>query len=173
MNLVWKPSNEKSFAFSFRCLSFSPSNKSGLGKLWQILDFMFTFENLIFRWTLYKVDISIKQTLVMHQWCPFYRGSTVASWVQTHWVQPKILVLINFLSLNFTSMEIKRGRVSSSQNERTWGGECSKTNWGKQGGQNLGILSEHTFWMSPYANHVACIIDQHFPEKSRHTTIRD
>ena len=79
VNLVWKPSNEKSFAFSFRCLSFSPSNKSGLGKLWQILDFMFTFEDLIFRWTLYKVDISIKQTLVMHQWCPFYRDSTVAS----------------------------------------------------------------------------------------------
>ena len=43
-------------------------------------------------------------------------------------------------------MEIKRGRVSSSQNERTLGGGCSKTNWGKQGGgQNLGILSEHTF----------------------------
>ena len=48
--------------------------------------------------------------------------------------------------------------MSSSQNERTLGegeegGEgSSKTNKGEQGGkgsQNLEILSERTFWMSP------------------------
>ena len=43
-------------------------------------------------------------------------------------------------------MEIKRGRVSSSQNERTLGGGARKqTGANKGGGQNLGILSEHTF----------------------------
>ena len=47
----------------------------------------------------------------MHQWCPVYRDS---------FVQPKTLVLIiNFFSLNFTSVEIEGERVSSSQNKRT------------------------------------------------------
>ena len=64
-----------------------------------------------------------------------------------------LLLIINFFSLNFTSIEIQGEKVSSSQNERTLGegalGVCSKTNKGKQGGiQNLGILSELTFWMS-------------------------
>ena len=71
-------------------------------------------------------------------------------------MQPKILVLIiNFLSLNFTSIEIEGERVSSNQNEHTkgvrGGGENSKTNKGEQGGregQNLWILIERTFWMS-------------------------
>ena len=57
----------------------------------------------------------------MHQWCPLYRDSTVAVW-KTHWVQPKILVLvINFFALNFTSIEIVGQRMSSSQNERSLG----------------------------------------------------
>ena len=51
-------------------------------------------------------------------------------------------------------MEIEGERVSSSQNERTYRGEwCFKTtraNKGERGGgQNSGILSERTFWMSP------------------------
>ena len=51
--------------------------------------------------------------------CPLYGDSTVASW-KTHWVQTKILsLIINFFSLNFTSIEIERERVSSSQSERT------------------------------------------------------
>ena len=64
----------------------------------------------------------------MHQWCPVYRDS---------FVQPKTLVLIiNFFSLNFTSVEIEGERVSSSQNKHTMGGGgggggmCSKTNKG-------------------------------------------
>ena len=88
---------------------------------------------------------------------------------ETRWVQPRILLLIiNFFSLNFTSIKIEGERGSSSQNERTIGGRgaqkrtkmnkrgrgegCSKTNKdeqeGKGGGQNSGILSERTFWMS-------------------------
>ena len=59
-----------------------------------------------------------------------------------HRVQPKILVLIsNFFSLNFTSIEIEGEMVSSSQNDRTlagweggWG-ECSKMNKDEQGGR--------------------------------------
>ena len=74
---------------------------------------------LTFWWTLFKAVISMKQTLVMHQWCPLYRDSTVAS-KKTRRVQPKILVLIsNFISLNSTSIEIEGERRSSSQNERT------------------------------------------------------
>ena len=91
-------------------------------------------------------------TFVIHQWCPLHRDSTVAS--TTRWVQPKIL------SLNFTSIKIEGGKVNSSQNECTLGGEgggARKMNkGGEQGGgregggcQNLGILSERTFWMSP------------------------
>ena len=57
----------------------------------------------------------------MHRWCPLYRDSTVASW-KTCWVQPEILVLIiNFFSLNFTSIEIEGERVSSTQNKHTLG----------------------------------------------------
>ena len=58
--------------------------------------------------------------------------------------------MINFFSLNFTSIEIESERVSSSQNERTFGGgvlvnEQGQT-WGREGGgQNSGILSERTF----------------------------
>ena len=70
-----------------------------------------------------------------------------------HRVQPKILVLIsNFFSLNFTSIETEGERGSSSQNERTFGeggaggagGVSTRTRKKKVGGggQNSGILSE-------------------------------
>ena len=59
---------------------------------------------------------------------------------------------MNLFSLNVTSMEIQRERVSSSQNEHKLGGGggCSKTKTNKdeqggRGGQNLVILSECTF----------------------------
>ena len=49
------------------------------------------------------------------------------------------VLIINFLSLNFTSIEIEGERVSCSQNERALGG-------GRGGGcQNSGILSERPF----------------------------
>ena len=68
--------------------------------------------------------------------------------------QPKILVLtINFFSLNLISREIEGDRASFSQNKRTLqgrGGAQKRTRANKgRGGQNSGILSEHTFWMPP------------------------
>ena len=47
-----------------------------------------------------------------------------------------LVLIINFFSLNFTSIEMDGERVSSRQNERTLGGGegCSKTNKGEQGG---------------------------------------
>ena len=111
---------------------------------------------LVFRWTLYKADISIKQTFVMQQWCPLYRDCIAAS-KKTSWVHRKILVLvINSFSLNFTSREIDRKRGRSRVLAKTnvlWRGARGgglKTSKGKQGGrrggQNLGILGERTFW---------------------------
>ena len=89
-------------------------------------------------------------TFVTHQWCPLYRDSIVAS-QKTRWVQPKILVLIiNFFSLNFLSIEIEG--ESSSQNERTLGWGVLENEQGQtrgRGGQNSGIMRERTFWMSP------------------------
>ena len=68
----------------------------------------------MFRWTLYKADISIKQTLL---------SCTNGVQFRDSFVQPKTLVLIiNFFSLNFTSVEIEGERVSSSQNKHTLGG---------------------------------------------------
>ena len=76
---------------------------------------------------------------------------------ETRWVQPRILLLIiNFFSLNFTSIKIEGERGSSSQNERTIGGRGAQKRTkmnkrGRGGGQNSGILSdlsERTFWMS-------------------------
>ena len=58
------------------------------------------------RWNSYKTSISIKWTLL--SWCLLYKDSTVASW-KRRWVQPKILVVINFLSLNLTSIGIEGG----------------------------------------------------------------
>ena len=91
----------------------------------------------------------------MHQSCPLYRDFTMAS-LRTRWIKLKILVLItNFFSLNFTSIEIGGERVGSNQKERTFGdgGGGSKTNKDKQGGrdgaENSGILSERTCWMFP------------------------
>ena len=57
VNLVWRLYNEKDFAFSLIFLSFGPSKKSGLGKSWQIVDFMFTFEDFWF-----LDGLSIKRT---------------------------------------------------------------------------------------------------------------
>ena len=37
----------------------------------------FAFRPNDLRKNLYKVDISIKRTHFLHQWCPFYRDSTV------------------------------------------------------------------------------------------------
>ena len=51
------------------------------------------------------------------------------------------MLIINFFSLNFTSVEIEGERVSSSQNERSlevgggWG--CSKMNKDEQGGKGV------------------------------------
>ena len=56
-NLVGRLQNEKNFAFSLIFPSFGPSNKSGLGKSWQIVDFMFTFEDFWF-----LDGLSIKRT---------------------------------------------------------------------------------------------------------------
>ena len=144
--LDWK----KNFAFSLIVQSFGPSNKSGLGKSWQIVDFMFTFEDFSFldehSLYIYKKGVSIKRTLL-----PCINGFHFAE--TPLWLQRKILVLISFLSLNFSSIEIEGERVSSSQNERTlWGGGVRKWTRMKKrerGGQILGILSERTFWISP------------------------
>ena len=79
----------------------------------------------------------------------FNTDSTVAS-EKTRPVQPKILVLIiNFFSLNFTSIEIEVESVSSSQNKHTLGGEGGARKQTRvkkgEGGQNSGNLSERTF----------------------------
>ena len=65
-----------------------------------------------------------------------------------------LVLIINFFSLKFTSIEMKGERVSSTQNERTFRGGCARkhTKANKRGGgrnQNSGILSERTFWISP------------------------
>ena len=80
--------------------------------------------------------------------CQKYLFTTSCGW------QPKILLLvINFFSLNFTSIEIEVVRGNCSQNERTLGGGRVLENKQRQirgeEGLNSGILSEHTFWMSP------------------------
>ena len=48
VNLVWRLQNEKNFAFALIFSSFGPSNKSGYGKSWQIVDFMFALEDFWF-----------------------------------------------------------------------------------------------------------------------------
>ena len=80
--------------------------------------------------------------------CQKYLFTTSYGW------QPKILLLvINFFSLNFTSIEIEVVRGNCSQNERTLGGGRVLENKQRQirgeEGLNSGILSEHTFWISP------------------------
>ena len=68
------------------------------------------------RWTLCKVDISIKRTLLS---CTDGIHFLKIPLGLLKRVQPKILVLIiNFFSLNFTKIEIEGERVSSSQNKR-------------------------------------------------------
>ena len=46
--ILFEDSTMKKTAFSLIFPSFGPSNKSGLGKSWQIVDFMFTFEDFGF-----------------------------------------------------------------------------------------------------------------------------
>ena len=48
VNFVWRLYNEKNFAFSLISRSFALSNKSGFGKSWQVVDFMFNFEDCWF-----------------------------------------------------------------------------------------------------------------------------
>ena len=60
-----------------------------------------------------------------------------------------LALIINFFSLNFTSIDIEGERVSSGQNERTLGCVCVcggvlKNEQGGRG-QNSGILSKRTF----------------------------
>ena len=71
----------------------------------------------------------------------------------------KILVLtliINFFSLNFISIKFEGGRVSSSKNKHTLGGDerCSKTNKDKEGGgggrSKLGNLEQTYFLNVPF-----------------------
>ena len=59
-------------------------------------------------------------------------------------------MVINFLSLNLTSIGIEGERGIYSQNDVPWGGgegaqKQTRTNKGGGGGQNSGILSERTF----------------------------
>ena len=68
-----------------------------------------------------------------------------------------LALIINFFSLNFTSIDIEGERVSSGQNERTLGCVCVCGGGGGGGaggvlkneqggrGQNSGILSKRTF----------------------------
>ena len=72
---------------------------------------------LIFRWTLYKADISIKRTLLS---CT--NG--------VHFIETPMWILKRYVQFK----QIEGKRVSSSQKKRTWGkGGCWKTNKGKQG----------------------------------------
>ena len=62
-----------------------------------------------------------------------------------------LVVIINFFSLNFTSIKIEGEKVSSSQNERSlkeggeggrwWWSETNEKEHGGGGDQNSGILS--------------------------------
>ena len=63
-----------------------------------------------------------------------------------------IVLIINSFSLNFSSIEIEEGRVSSSQNQRTLGGgggvlEDEKGQTRGKGGSKLGIL-EWTYFLT-------------------------
>ena len=109
---------------------------------------MFTFEDFSFldehSLYIYKKGVSIKRTLL-----PCTNGFHFAE--TPLWLQRKILVLISFLSLNFSSIEIEGERVSSSQNERTlWGGGGSKMNKDEKEGErgsNLGDF-ERTYFLN-------------------------
>ena len=80
------------------------------------------------------MDISIKQTLLLCTNGDYF--TEIPLWLLKRDVEfSQILVLVNFFSLNFTSIEIKGKRTNSSQNELPWGWwGCSKTNKGEQGG---------------------------------------
>ena len=77
---------------------------------------MFPFEDLWF-----LDGVSIKRTLLSCTTGGHFIEIPLCH--KTRWFQPKILVLIiNFFRRNFTSIEIEGHRVSSNQNERTFGG---------------------------------------------------
>ena len=115
---------------------------------------------LIFRWTLYKADISIKRTLLsctsgvhLRFHCGFLKDmlSSIKDTSTHYW----------FLFSKFHNYRNWGGEESSSQNERTLGGggktrggvgvgarKQTRANKG-EGGQNSEILSGRTFCMSP------------------------
>ena len=82
---------------------------SGLGKSWNSGFHVYFWRLLIFRWTLYKAEISIKRTVI----------SCTNS---VHFIEIPLwllVLIINLFSLNFTSTEIEGERVNSRQNKRT------------------------------------------------------
>ena len=84
---------------------------------------------LIFRWSLYKADISIKQTLLSCANCVQFIEiplRLLKRRFEFNHTDYGSLLIINFFSLNFTCKEIEGKRVSSSQNERTLGDQFSK-----------------------------------------------
>ena len=111
---------------------------------------------LIFRWTLYKADISIKRTLLS---C-----TNGVHFIEIPLWFLKRHVLINLFSVNFTSIETEWERGSSSQNERTLrGGGVVENEQGWTRGHRRsksGILSELTFWMSPINSHSGILVFQ-------------
>ena len=67
------------------------------------------------------------------------------------------MLIINFFSLNFKSLEIERERVSSIQNERnSKGRRCvrkrTRANMGGAGGSKLGNLERTYFLNLPFTN---------------------
>ena len=136
-----------------------------LSAVTRIINMVYLRRFLIFTWTLHKVDVSIKQTLLS---CPngVHFIEIPLQLLKRRWVQPKILLLfINLFSLNFISIEIEGQRVSPSQNKSTLGERRVAPKWirvnkGKGGGQNSGIFNECTFWMSPnlIKNKLCCML---------------
>ena len=157
MNLVWQLQNEKDFSLIFP--SFGPSNKW----TWKVMTesgFHVYFWRLpIFKWTLYKAG-----TFVFHQCngvhfieialCGFLKDK-LGSIKDTN-------IHYYFLFSKFLNIDIEgergEGRSSNSQNNKTnvggegRGGVLEITRKGRRGVKNLRILSEHIFWMSPYAS---------------------
>ena len=76
MNLVWRLYNEKNFVLSLIFQSFGPFNKSRLGKSWQIVDFIFTFQDFWF-----LAGLSIKRTFPEWTSCPILKiGKSAPFW---------------------------------------------------------------------------------------------
>ena len=64
-----------------------------------------------------------------------------------------LVLIIHFFSLNFISIEIEGERVSSSQNERTLGGERGCSNKVGREGSKLGNLERTYFLNVPLVNY--------------------